>query len=376
MSMIRTPHALPPLAPHAAEFLRLAQTRTQTAALLDLLRRIARDARRGDRQRFYPARAVGDAFRVPLPTVLRVFAELEKEGILLRVRGSGTLLQPRQAKPSASVRGVVGLPLWQYGYCNLTDWRLFVAALSDALRQRGYVADLIFFQSGEQPRLLDQLMAHHLDWIVWFKPRQEHGMIVQMLADRGVHTAIVMQRYVNLSLPAYHLRFENAIRRAFAAWRRDGIRSVVVAQPWPLDPDSEWPSWLRWRLKEAHMDCHFEFLPDWQHFPTLCAHLTRRATSGIWLPDDWFGGFASEDHARRMANLLQRKRVLIGGRLEMPAVYLSGCRIDATVQDWPAITSRIADDITTGRLLKHRDPVAIDARLDLRADATRFAQLL
>ena len=372
MSRIRLPHSLPPLTRFEAEFWQLVQSRTKTAALLEVLRHVARAGRGETGQPFYSARAVCAAFGLPMSIVLRVFAALEQEGLLLRLRGSGTLLQPGKVQPSTPVRGVVGVPLWQYGYCNLTDWRLLAVSLEEALRRHGFVADLIFYQTDDPARLRERLVAHHLDYLVWFKPLAEHAMIMNTLADGGVHIAAVTHRGVPLSQPGYRLRIEVATRRAFVAWRRAGLRSVVVAMQPP--PVPEYLARIHALTEAAQLDCHPEFLADAQSYPELLARLARRPACGVWWPDDLLLGVACQHHLDRVVRLVRRHRVLTGEHLEIPESYLTGCQFETTAFHWPTITARIADDIATGRLLQQKAPVTFDAKLHLRADATRFAQ--
>src|SRR5947207_4912768 len=77
--------------------------------LLEILRGIAVANQRDESQTFYPMREVAACFRVPVSMVARVYAHLEEEGILSRIRGSKTILQGLNTTRHLSVRGVVGL---------------------------------------------------------------------------------------------------------------------------------------------------------------------------------------------------------------------------------------------------------------------------
>src|SRR5690349_1300747 len=102
-----------------------AKNKGETALTLhELLRRIALENQQAEPQTFYSLREVAKNFALPLSQVSRVFARLEKEGLLGRVRGSRTVLHSRKYNRNLRVRGIVGLPVNIFRFLALTDYRV------------------------------------------------------------------------------------------------------------------------------------------------------------------------------------------------------------------------------------------------------------
>src|SRR2546423_7206528 len=88
---------------------RLRQDEHKTERLLKLLRDIAVRIQTPEAQLFYPLREIAQKFRVPVSLAGKVYRELEREGILRRIRGSGTVLQGVNPTRKLSVRGVIAI---------------------------------------------------------------------------------------------------------------------------------------------------------------------------------------------------------------------------------------------------------------------------
>jgi len=164
-------------------------------------------------QPFYTTREIATQFHVPQPTVVQVYRQLEAEGLLVRLRSTGTLLQPAKRQPRNPVRGVVGVPIWLWGFNAIPDWRLFFMALEGYLRRHQFVADFVFYglEPLAQTDVFERLRDHQLDSLVWLHPLPAYIMALQTLADDGVRVAIVAGTDWRPPFSLYHLNWERAL---------------------------------------------------------------------------------------------------------------------------------------------------------------------
>ncbi|MDW8345231.1 MAG: hypothetical protein RMM51_12185, partial [Verrucomicrobiae bacterium] len=165
---IRFRHELPPLHAALAGVHDWPADRTKTEHVLDQLKQLAERCRADKPLPFYPVREVAAFFHVPVSLVARVYRQLEADGLILRQRSIGTTLQPKRRQPRHAIRGIVGLPVWQYGHSQMPDWQIFFRALAERLRARHFVADFIFYRGKEEytQALEERLLDYHLDYLV------------------------------------------------------------------------------------------------------------------------------------------------------------------------------------------------------------------
>ncbi len=371
MRQIRLSHSLPDLAVACPKPGAWPADRTKSEYVLDALRRLA-DRCRGDKSLpFYPVREVTEHFGVPLSLVARVYKELEAEGLLLRVRSTGTMLQPKRRQPRHAIRGIVGLPVWQYGHSQMPDWQIFFRSLAEQLRARHFVADLIFYRSDEYKasRMEDRLLDYHLDYLVWFKPHPGVRELLRSVSDKGVRIAVVADTQTVLPGRRYVITWERALRRAIAAWKQRGIQHVIVCRadgPFPFEATH--PEEL---LRAAGMTC--EQYPQPQSTPTIPAEALRRRT-GVLIWDNLFCTASDQLYAAGTAALMERCPVLCTHHLNTWPTLLEAARADFAILDWEKIAERVADDIAQGQLTEHHEPVVFQARWFPQAAAARFAR--
>lgn len=367
------PQELPPLSQAWPAERPLPDSPTRSHALLLALRELAERLRDRQARRFYSTRAVAGRFGVHQTTVVRVFAELEREGLLVRLRGSGTLLRPLRLQPRIPVRGVVGVPIWLLGHSLLSDWRVFFTQLEEHLRRRHYVADLIFYRMEEpgHPDFAERLIAHDLDALVWFKPLPAFTMNLQRLADGGVTVAVLPEKNIYLPFPAYSPSLEAGTRQALAAWRRDGVSSVTIVGS-DTHPEVQR---LRRLLEAAGMDAEVRYLAAGQ--PGTWAGGSKHGRSrGMIFADDLHFVTLCQSQPDAVISLLRDHRVLLRQYVEMHRDALRGCRLDMVLMDWAAFAARIADDLAAGKLPPVHARAVVEARFIPRTDAARFAQAL
>lgn len=368
MGRTRPPRNLPPLSQLLPNFAGLPPNLTQPVGLRNILRELTDRLRQGEPVTFYSMREIGAFFHVPLPTVAQVYRELEAEGRITRLRGAYTLLLPKRHQPHTPVRGVVGVPLWEPAFCEMFAWRLFFRHLEARLRHHYYVADAIFFWLESDVELFAQLVAHQLDYVVWLRPLARHKPVLQQLADAGTISAVLPEPGLFLPAPTYLTNWENAFRRALAAWRRDGVTAIdVLLLPKKTDPflmnllDRQ-----PFRITAREM--------TWLELRDWVARQTKNPSAAVMFADDHLAEQFIARYPDVFAELARRRRVLLKTTIPADAEMVCGCRVDLLAFDWEKIASKIADDIASGQLLRLKSPVIIPAKLHLRADAAKFAQ--
>ncbi len=368
MSQIRKPSQLPPLAELWPDGRKLPGRGSQTYELLQALRAIADRLRQAEPRPFYSTRAVALFFQVPQTTVVRVYRELERDGVLLRVRASHTMLQPATRQPRHSVRGVVGVPIWQFGYCTWSEWRVFFDALEERLRRRNWVADFVFYHHGEPntSAFTERLLEHNLDCVVWYQPLRAYLPLLQTLADSGVEVAIVNQPGESYPFPQYHLSWQQATRRTLQAWQRDGIQRVTV-----VATAAALPSWLKEELAESGLQHQFVNTTLFTSAPP--AATTNRTG---YLFADWYTmPVICSAWRQQFPSFLRRERALFTLRLDVAASEVPGCRADFALIDWAKLAEQIATDIAAGTLRRQTRPVVHEAQPHHAVDAATYAQV-
>ena len=362
---------LPPLAQACRKFHGFEPTDNRTRLMTDLLRGVIRKHRRASPHPFYPMRTVAHFFGVSVPTAATVFAALEREGLLRCVRASRTLVEPRTGRPRATVRGVVGLPLWQAGFVQFHDWREFYNELEPQLSQHRFVATPVFFQNPEQanPEFASRLLSHRLDVLVWFTPHRNSLHIVQTVADAGVRVILITDHPDGLPFPGYTLSWRKAMAGAFAEWKRTGITEVAVMGWNERSPNTPI---LRRLLDDTGfaLTVPAEQGKDW---PAFVASLAQRPDVGVFFADQFLANSLALHNPEATQRLLQHNRVLITRSLMLPGTLLPGAKVDAAFIDWTAVAGRIVTDLLADRVPRSATQGAIEAHWLPRVDASRFA---
>ena len=117
-------------------------------------------------------REVSAFFGVTLPSVGKVYRQLEREGLLVRKRSSVTELAPLKTGRPVVHRGIVAVPIWLPGFLMFSDWREFFIELEQQLRRHNFVANLIFFRQGEDesPDFAQRVLGHEPESMVRLAP--------------------------------------------------------------------------------------------------------------------------------------------------------------------------------------------------------------
>jgi hypothetical protein len=235
VSRKRISRSLPPLPEVFRNFTGFSESSNKQSILLQELRKASRRLRKRKSQPFYSMREVADFFKAPLRTVAIAYEALEDEGLFNRVRSSQTLLIGSADSTQSVVRGVVGIPIWLLSIVVSPFSRTFHLELEERLRKKGYVADFIFFRTGEdcQPDFADRLLRHGLNYVIWHTPHPLGSQVQLSMKDHGIRQIIIQPTESPRSQmqPNYLLDWQPAYHEMAAAWRDARISRVLIPKP-------------------------------------------------------------------------------------------------------------------------------------------------
>jgi len=229
------PRSLPPLSKVFGGFAGFSESSNKQRLLLNELRKAAKRLKKQKSQPFYSMREVAAFFKAPLRTVAIAYEALENEGLFNRVRSSQTHLIGSADSTRHVVRGVVGIPIWLLSIVISPYTRVLHIGLEERLRKKGFVADLIFFRTGEdcEPDFADRLLRHNLNALIWHTPHPLASQVLLAVKDHGVRciTMQPMETQASAIKPNYIMNWEPAYQAMAQSWQQSGIRRVFIPKP-------------------------------------------------------------------------------------------------------------------------------------------------
>ncbi len=235
MARKRIAHDLPPIKDAFPSFHGFAPEQSRQQAITQLLRECARTLQRKEARPFYTMREVAAFFSAPLRTVAISYETLDTEGFLARIRGSQTMLAGKKTSTRKPVNAVVGLPIALQSMISSPFECQLQMELEERLRERGYVADSIFFRPNEdyEPGFAARLVRHNLDIIIWHSPHPLASHVLLSLRERGVRLVLLQpaESPMRISARTHVLSWQNAYRAMAAQWSQAGITRAVFVEP-------------------------------------------------------------------------------------------------------------------------------------------------
>lgn len=368
MARKKNPHTLPLF----TEVSDATNATHETAQLLEVLRRVGRTHQRDEAQPFYPVREIAQRFRVPLSTVARVYAQLEKECLLSRIRGSKTMLQGRLGAPKIAVRGFIALPVRLSFLTALQDYRMFFVHAQRVLRKHGFAPTNVFFETHDRgpDLLLDSIRQNDFDTVLWLLPSVHAKETVLRLGDKGVHVVGVCDRGWSPVPCQYQVFKETAIRTILREWRCQNITAVKVLRAGEECVLSE--AKLSLLLQESGIPYKTIRSGSDSVKPFLHLKCLDPATAVI-LPAA-AASLLSFHAADLLAHLMQRCRVaLIDGLVNVHLAKAPQAKVDLVMVDWAEITEQIARNLAA-RNLHLSAPATFEARAYMRVPLSEYAQ--
>lgn len=348
----------------------------KTEQLSEILRQTARKHQSEGPQVFYALREVAERFDVSLSMVAAVYRQLETEGLLMRLRGSRTLLKGFGTGRQVSIHGIVGVPMALASFLTRQKYRMFFMCTRRELRRRGFVSAGLFYEAAEERAdfLLERIKHAQVDSVLWYRPDHCARETARLLQDSGVRVIGVADG----GLPALPCHFEIARDKAVAEilrdWRRSGvIEKVCVVHAVRRSAVEE--EKLKGMLENARFPYSFVDA-DRAHCAQLLQSLAEEEASATVLLGEAASLFAFRAPDRLVA-LMGRKRVaLVDGPVSFPFANTPPVRADLAVADWEAVATGITDEMLTGRALTSSSRTVFDALAYLRAPLNEFAQTI
>lgn len=371
MARKKVTRALAPLPSSRA----LDKAHHKTDALIEILRDVAVKNQQEQPRAFHSVRAVAAHFRVPASTVSRAYRHLEQEGLLLRVRGSKTLLQGLNFDRQLSVRAFVGFPASLSAFVTLQDYRTFFIRIRRELRLRGFAAATAFFEPGEASSgaLSKRFKAYEVDTVVWFQPSKEARETALHLADMGIRLLAVANDSFSPIPCRYQVRRESAIKTLLAHWKSQKPERVTLVQS--KDQRSA-------ALDETLQAILDELEIAWsvvtyqgQRSEAFLRELQRKKTGGIIFSSSALASKFCFRAPGAVVDLLTAHRVaFVSGPVSMPFARVPNVQVDLVTVDWQLVAERIVNDLISQDAFQLPGPTTFEAEAKLRVPLSDFAQ--
>jgi len=372
MARKKIPRQLPPLRGKLGR----SGKDVKTEQLSEILRQTARKHQSENAQVFYALREVADRFNVSLSMVAAVYRQLETEGLLMRLRGSRTLLKGLGAGRQVSVHGIVGVPMSLAFFLTRQKYRMFFMCARREMRRRGFVSAGIFYEAGEERAdfLVERIKHCKADSVLWYRPDPCARETARLLQDSGIRVIGVADG----GLPALPCHFEIARDKAVAEilsnWKRCGsIRTVCAVHAGRRSAVEE--EKLKGLLENARLQYNFVDAERAQCDQLLRSLMEEQESATVLLGEAAsLCAFRAPD---RLIDLMSRKRVaLVDGPVSLPFAKTPPVRADFAVADWEAVASGITDEILTGKAFESPTRTVFEAIAYLQAPLNEFAQTI
>jgi len=370
MARIAVHRELPPLAEAAAGFHGFSGGEVKCRVVADWLRRIAARCR-GTRSRpFYPVREVSAFFGLAVSGVVKIYRTLEEEGLLVRRRSSVTELTPLKGFRRTVHHGIVSIPIWTPGFLIFREQRRFVLELQRELLNGGFVPNLVFFRQAEEmePDFVRDVLAHKPDYLIWPNPSEKDAASLQMLGDAGVRLIVTGNTSrVLFRGQRYRVSNEAALRRCFRAWRRDGVRTVILPLEDGETPGAH-PSTAAMMAAECGLECRSP-APGGASLSRYIGRMAGTRAAGLVFDEDlWHSALCAQMPAE-IGALIRRMRTLLVHPLNLAPMHLKGSRVETVLVDRLAMARTIAHDLSTGRVFTGPGQTLFEAEWKTGVDA-------
>lgn len=345
------PAKLPPLDCVSGALVRPAEIGMQQEWLFQVLRTAAKRLRRQKSRPFYSVREVSRLCELSVGAVAACYERLEREGLINRMRGSGTILVGRVLTPRIPARAVVGILTNRYAMVANPDTRALDLELMECLSRRGYLADLIFYPGNfDEPDLVPYLLRRRLDVYILDKSGPGSRQNILSLRDRGIRAMALqdMDDPATLNAVTYGLDWSSAYRTLAKRWAECGIRRVMAPMKSELVHRAK-PKGFEAIFEEAGIRvdfCNYDF--------GLLLKAVRRTGTGVAFLDRYRAGRICNRHPLEAERLMRRARVAFcRGPIYGPYLNFCGAKADLVVFSPTPVATEIAADV--GRLSELSD---------------------
>lgn len=362
---------LPPLRPVAGR----SDRENQAPDLVEILREIAIKNQTDQPQAFYSMRDIASALRVPLSSVPPACRQLEREGLLTRIRGSKTILQGAQFDRRLTVRAVVGLPACLSSFLTIQDYRSFFMSVRRELRLHDFASAMALFKRDELggTTISERLKADQVDTVIWFSPPRASRDSLARLIDRGIRVIAVSQGERLSVSPRYQIRREDAIRKLLQHWRYTcGIAELTVVESTRFRSVSTETA-LTDVAEEIGVQCSTVSFKN-EPIDEFVRQLQQVRSGGILFSSSALVSFFCFRSPAAVAELLHCRRVgLIDGPVNVPFAPVPDAQVDLVTVDWHLVAKKIVADLISQEAFRDV-PLSFEAKAQLRVPFDRFAE--
>jgi hypothetical protein len=363
---------LPPLRSIA----RTNDTAAPTVNLVGVLREIAIKHQTDQPQTFYSMRDIASGLRVPLSSVPSACRQLEREGLLTRVRGSKTILEGAQFDRRLTVRAFVGLPACLSSFLTIQDYRTFFMSIRRELRVQGFASAMPLFKRNELGGTIisDRFKSYEVDTVIWLSPAPASRESLMRLLDMGIRVVAVSQGE-RLPLRArYQVRREEAVRTLLRHWRFGcDVTQLTVVESSAFRSRSTEDA-LTDAADEVDIQCS-RVAFDGESVDEFVRELQQVRSGAIVFPSSGLASFLCFRSPRAVAHLLQSFRVgFIDGPVSIPFAPVPDIEVDLVTVDWQSVGKKIVADLISQEAFQDLPPKIFEAKAQLRVPFNRFAE--
>jgi hypothetical protein len=344
--------------------------------LLKILRDIAIKNQEEQPCNFYSVREVASRFRVPISSVSQIYGQLEREGILSRVRSSRTILQGLLYDRQLSVRGFVGLPASESAFVTLQEYRMFFNRIKRELRLRGFGATMLFFKRQElkTSALSDRLKTYQIDTVVWFLPPNDARETIARVSDLGIRVLGVGEGNGTIIPNRYELRRDAAIKHLLSDWKLQGAIEKVTLVEWRERRSPGNDAILEMVLEELQIQSVVATFTN-QRIEPFLRGLQRSKTGAIIFPSSALTSMFCFRTPEAVTELLRTQRVaFVDGAVSMPFSKAPDARVDLVTINWQSVAEVIVNDLITQEAFRRSGPTIFEAQPHLCVPWNEFAQ--
>jgi hypothetical protein len=348
----------------------------RTEDLVDVLRQIAIKNQTDQPQAFYSMRDIASALRVSLSSVPPACRQLEREGLLTRIRGSKTVLQGAQFDRRLTVRAFVGLPACLSSFLTIQDYRTFFMCIRRELRLHDFASAMPLFKRNELGGMTisERFKSYQVDTVVWFSPPRASRESLLRLIEMGIRV-ITISLGERGSIPArYQVRREDAIRKLLAHWRsaHDIAEVTVVESPSFRRPSTE--DVLTGVAEEIGIQCSAVSF-NGEPIDEFVGQLQQIRTGGILFPSSELVSFFCFRSPKAVAQLLHCQRLgFVDGPVNIPFAPVPDAQVDLVTVDWQSVAKKIVADLISQEAFRDVSSKIFEAKAQLRVPFNRFAE--
>jgi DNA-binding IscR family transcriptional regulator len=348
----------------------------KTDRLCRILRNAARKYRSKEPKTFYCLRDVAARFQVPVSMVSAAYQQLEKEGLLTRVRGSRTVLEAVTPVRHVTFHEIIGVPMPLSSFLTQQKCRTFFLRTCRELRRRACGASGILFEGAEAKAdfLLERIKHSEVTVVLWYMPGRCAREMAFLLKDAGVRVIGIGDGGVPAISCRYEVRREKALITILRSWKvKAGIKKITIVRTSRRSAVDE--ERLEQWIDSEELPYDFATIEN-ETAHSFLSSLTKRKQQGIILP-----GLAASFFAFRapesLCDLLRKHRVaFVDGPVSMPFASVPAVRADVVAADWSSIAAIITEDLLTRDAFSDAKATVFEAKAYLQAPLSEFAQPL